>query len=67
MANPWEVLHSAAEQRRKRSVRARTPPEEAAAVHEERQMQLIRRPLGGHSAYSALMRSHDRVHPRIGR
>lgn len=64
MANPWELLRSARENQRRKArfvERAeKTPPDEAPKP--------VPYPLpsGGHSAYSAIMRRHDRIHPRIG-
>ena len=66
MANPRELLHSAAESRRRRTVHEKVPVQ-ALLPQSEPTVQPVRRSPGGHSAYSALMRSHDRVHPRIGR
>ena len=71
MANPVELLRCAAENKRRRPVKpapVRDIPEvPVQAEQEHAHMRMVRRPVGGHSAYSALMRSHDRVNPRIGR
>ena len=73
MANPWELLRSASENKKRRPAKHKRAiikdipeeiaPQEHMAVH----VNPLYRPHSGHSAYSALMRSHDRVRPRIGR
>ena len=69
MANPDELLRSAARNKKRRppkprrEIPAEIPPQECEPMPLRPHYQLHT----GHSAYSALMRSHDRVRPRIGR
>ena len=73
MANPDELLHSAARNKKRRpaelhremirDIPVENPPREGAPLPPRPHYQLHT----GHSAYNALMRSHDRVRPRIGR
>ena len=69
MANPGELLRSAAWNKKRRPAKSQgiSVKELPAEPVQPRQVQTVHRLQGGHSAYSALMRSHDRVHPRIGR
>lgn len=65
MANPVELIRAAEKQRERRG--KRTSPAHCNPETGGPPVQALRRPHAGHSAYSALMRSHDRVKPRIGR
>ena len=69
MANPGELLRNAAWSKKWRPakpVQAKREVQQALPERQEQVPQPFRRLPGGHSAYSAIMRSHDRVHPRIG-
>ena len=73
MANPRELLNCAAENKKRRPAKPRreikTDVHAAPVPQDEMPVRInpLYRPHSGHSAYSALMRSHDRVRPRIGR
>ena len=73
MENPWELLHRASENKKRRPAKPERGIVEAVpdeTVPQENMLVRINplyRPHSGHSAYSALMRSHDRVRSRIGR
>ena len=65
MANPGELIRRAVQNKKRLHVKKQ--PADTSIEPVQQEIRMVRRPLGGHSAYSALMRSHDRVHPRIGR
>ncbi len=70
MANPVELLHCAAENKKRRPAKpsGENVEKSGAATENIPVPPRILYPVhSGHSAYSALMRSHDRVRPRIGR
>ena len=69
MANPGELLRSAAWNKKHRPAKSqRINVKDAPVVPEQPQrIQMVHHLQSGHSAYSALMRSHDRVRSRIGR
>lgn len=70
MANPVELLRCAAENKKRRPAKPRREIIETDGVAQGDipENQRVFYPVhSGHSAYSALMRSHDRVRPRIGR